>query len=212
MKNFVIGSGVISLRYKNGVITCTDTQASYGNLCKFNDVRRIFRLSSNTLISLSGEISDIQFLMNELNKLNESDPVKMSPRGYLNLVQGILYNKRSRVEPLNVSVSIVGVDDDDFLVSCVNHLGNFYEDNIVCTGLSNMIALPFLRTCNVLDLERDEAISLVEKAMTVMCYRSCRSSNRIQIGVVEKGLVDISDPYVLNTDWQVGHNEEEIVL
>ncbi|WUR04608.1 proteasome subunit PSB7 (PSB7) [Vairimorpha necatrix] len=212
MKNFVIGSGVISLRYKNGVITCTDTQASYGNLCKFNDVRRIFRLSSNTLISLSGEISDIQFLMNELNKLNESDPVKMSSRGYLNLVQGILYNKRSRVEPLNVSVSIVGVNDDDFLVSCVNHLGNFYEDNIVCTGLSNMIALPFLRTCNVLDLERDEAISLVEKAMTVMCYRSCRSSNRIQIGVVEKGLVDISDPYVLNTDWQVGHNEEEIVL
>ncbi|KAF5139668.1 proteasome type-4 subunit beta [Vairimorpha ceranae] len=211
MKNFVIGSGVISFKYKHGVITCTDTQASYGNLCKFNNVSRIFKLSDTTLMSLSGELSDIQYLVSTIKKESETDPVKMSTKGYSNLVQSILYNKRSKVEPLNVSVSVVGVDKEPY-VSCINHLGNFYTDDIVCTGLANMIALPFLRSHNVTELERDKAVDLMEETMALMSYRSARSCNRIQIAIAEQNFISLLEPHVAKTNWRMGHNENEHIL
>ncbi|KAK6089390.1 hypothetical protein P3W45_001636 [Vairimorpha bombi] len=214
MKNFVIGSGIISFKYKDGVITASDTQASYGSLCKFTNLTRIYKLSPNTLVSLSGEVSDIQKLVSTLFKIKESDPVGLSTSGYLNLVQSILYNKRNRVEPYNVSVNILGYDNK-LVLGAVNHLGLVYEDDIVSTGLSSMIALPYLRSIlegRSNEISREEAIKIAEDAMRIMCYKSCRHSNQIQIGIIEKEYINISEQYSLSTNWEMAVKENEIMI
>lgn len=222
MKSYVVGSGTVSLKYKTGIVTATDTQASYGNLCKFKQISRIYKFK-NTLLSLSGEISDIQELIKEIKIYSENDPVEITTQGYCRLIQRILYTKRSKVEPLNVTCTVCGINtneisnlnnenSDSRILCTINHLGNFHYSDVTATGMAHLIALPFLRDQD-LDCDKKQAIKLVEEAMRIMCYRSCRNSNQIIVGVVDKedGAV-INESYYIETNWSAGHKNDEIII
>lgn len=65
----VTGTSVLGLRYKDGVMLATDTLASYGSMARFMDVRRLHTLGENTVMGASGDMSDMQFLLHELDKV-----------------------------------------------------------------------------------------------------------------------------------------------
>ena len=53
-----MGSGIVALKYKDGVVLCSDTQCCYGGFAKYRNVKRIEKLNDNVMFASSGEFSD----------------------------------------------------------------------------------------------------------------------------------------------------------
>lgn len=224
MRNFVTGTTVVSFKYKDGVIMGADTRGSYGRLAKFRGIERIFKLADQTLLGLSGEVSDMQYLVKTLEILTEEDRRRIDPQSYHRMIQRILYSARSKVKPLNLKACVGGinegpgengVDASRRVLGSVDHLGNFFFSDVICTGIGAYLVLPFLRSKvegREDEISREEAIGLVEEAMRLLCYRDCNASNEIQVGYVDSKGVFISEPYTIQTDWDIGLKEGEIVI
>jgi 20S proteasome subunit beta 7 len=219
MRDFVRGSTVVGFRYDRGVVVAADTRASYGRLAKFNAVERLFNIGG-TVVGFSGEVSDMQYLVKRLALITEQENRKIEPKGYHSIIQRILYSARSSLEPLNLSVCVAGVNTNgdrerEKVLGAVDMLGNFYFSDVICTGISAHIVMPFLRE-HVEDKEdgitREEAIKLAEEAMRLLVYRDCNAYNRIQISCVDSDGVFISEPYAIETRWEIGMKEDELLL
>ncbi|TBU05812.1 subunit beta of proteasome [Hamiltosporidium magnivora] len=210
MKTILTGASVIAFKYDKGIILATDTQLSYGSLAKFSDVSRIHQVSPSTLLGLSGEYSDIQYLLKILYLEISKDPVPLSPNGFHKLIQRILYGRRSDLEPLNVQVVVAGGDGT---LKAVNHLGNFYSSDVIVTSLGQHLVTPFLRAKLENEIPNiDQAFSLIQEACLIEHYRDTKMSHTVQIATVEESNINISPPTKLNTDWKMGKLEEEEVF
>lgn len=53
-----IGSSVIGIKYKDGVLIAADCAISYGSMKYVKSVSRISKINSETAFSCSGEMSD----------------------------------------------------------------------------------------------------------------------------------------------------------
>lgn len=65
----VTGTSVLGLRYKDGVMMATDTLASYGSLARFMNIERMHPLGEHTVLGASGDMSDMQYVLHELDKV-----------------------------------------------------------------------------------------------------------------------------------------------
>ena len=53
-----VGSSVLAIKYKDGVMIAADTAISYGSMRKEKDARRIKKLSDEIIYASSGEMAD----------------------------------------------------------------------------------------------------------------------------------------------------------
>ena len=53
-----IGTSVMAIRYKDGVMLAADTAISYGNMRRVKDARRIEKLNDECIFASSGEMAD----------------------------------------------------------------------------------------------------------------------------------------------------------
>ena len=53
-----VGSSVLAVRYKDGVMIAADTAISYGGMRKEKDARRIKKLNDECIYASSGEMAD----------------------------------------------------------------------------------------------------------------------------------------------------------
>lgn len=200
MKSFVRTSSIVAFKYENGTIHCTDKKGHYGHLKKLNTLTRTFKIN-NSLISYAGEYSDIQsihgMILHELEKTSRV----LNAKGLHSLVQRILYTSRSRLKPLNVFAVI---SDKDFL-GAVNHLGSFFEDDVICEGIGSYLITPFLRSK---EKKAEEALDLMEEAMRILIYRDCWAGEDVVVGIAEEGRVDVSERKI-ETDWEIGRNVDD---
>lgn len=223
MQNGVFGINAIGFKFKNGVIAAIDTGASYGRKTLYG-VQSIFKATEDCILVFTGLLSDIQFLKKFIKQEIESDVGRrMDPQGIHKMVQRILYQKRSEAAPMNVSVIVCGVhekkntifentDEKGRMIGAVNSKGNFWFDDSVAISFSSNFVLPVLREKDLVNMEREDAIKMMEECFRLLCYKDCRSTNTIQIGIIEKGKIDILEPTNLTTDWMIGKTEEEILV
>lgn len=223
MQKGVFGTNAIGFKYKTGVIAAIDTGASYGMKVIYG-IQDIFKATDDCIIVFSGLLSDVQFIRKFIKQEIESDVGrKMDPQGIHKMVQRILYQKRSEAAPISVSAIICGInrkkneifentDEKGRMLGVVNSKGNFWFEDSVAISFSSNFVLPILRERNLDDLEKEEAVKLMEECFRILCYKDCRSTNNIQIGIVEEGNVEILEPYNISTDWMVGKQEEEILI
>ena len=66
-----VGTSVMGLKYKDGVILAADTAISYGGMKKEKDARRIVQLSDECAYACSGEMADAQNLQKTLRSKQE---------------------------------------------------------------------------------------------------------------------------------------------
>ncbi|KAM0686295.1 Proteasome subunit beta type-7 [Conglomerata obtusa] len=210
MKKYVTTSSILAFKYKNGIITASDTQGSGGSLSKYKNLTRTYSITKKCIISYSGEYSDIQNLHNSLKYELLQDSRTIDPQGIFKLVQRVLYTKRSRLEPLNVFCIISGVKEghvnDSYFLGAVNHLGNFYSSDVISNGLGSYLILPFLRDRvqgRVDEIDREEAICIMKEAVTVALYRDCMSINCFHFGIVEDDFCEVMEPIKIETNWDL---------
>lgn len=120
----------------------------------------------------------------------------------------VLYNRRTKGDPLWNNLVVAGVDEDNNpTLGVVDLIGTAYEEDHVATGFGGHLATPILRKNWRPDLTEDEAKSLLTDCMRVLYYRDCRTMNRIQIATLKKTEdsdkpdITVSEPIKMDTKW-----------
>ncbi|PWN52937.1 proteasome endopeptidase complex, beta subunit [Violaceomyces palustris] len=207
----VTGTSVIAIRFKDGVMMATDTLASYGSLARFMDIKRIEKVGENTILGASGDMSDWQYVQHTLDKLmlreqNENDGHILSPSQIYAYLARVMYNRRSKMDPIWNSFVLAGVDPKDGspFLGYVDLLGTTYSASTIATGFGLHLAQPLLRKAvegREDQIEEEEAKRILEECMKVLFYRDARSLNRFVIATVTKEGSKISEPYSVPTSW-----------
>eukprot|EP00954_Amorphochlora_amoebiformis_P001635 128587-Amorphochlora_amoeboformis.AAC.1 len=109
----VTGASVLAIKYKDGVMVMSDTLASYGSMARYKSVQRICKVNETTLIGASGEYSDFQYLKDLVEELtdeefDEDDGASMSPKEIHSYLSRVMYNRRSKIDPLYNFVCVAG--------------------------------------------------------------------------------------------------------
>ncbi|KAH3758182.1 proteasome subunit beta type 4 [Pelomyxa schiedti] len=211
----VTGTTVLGLKFNGGVMLAADTLGSYGSLARFMFMERIKKIGNHTVIGGSGEMSDFQHITKTLEGLVREDyciddGFVLTPKEMFSYLNRVLYNRRSRFDPLWNDIVVIGWDHtkQSSFLGLLDKVGTAYEDNYVATGYGNYMSLPLLRAGWRPDLTKEEARALLEKAMVVLFFRDARTINRIQIGTVTASGVEVTAPFELDTtgQWNSGEN------
>ncbi|KAG0148204.1 hypothetical protein CROQUDRAFT_721810 [Cronartium quercuum f. sp. fusiforme G11] len=210
----VTGTSVLGVKYKGGVMLAADMLASYGSLARFKAIQRLIPVGEHTVIGGGGDLSDFQYVKKMLEArmveetLADDGHILTTPQIFEYLAR-VMYNRRTKVNPLWNSFVVGGVDrktGEPFL-SYVDLLGTTYSAPSIATGYGSYIAQPLLR--KMLDsapaghesIEADEARKALEECMKVLFYRDARSLNKFQIANVTLEGVEISEPIQAPTEW-----------
>lgn len=144
------GSSVVGIKFDGGVIIAADTLVSYGSLARFRNIDRVFKINDNTIIGVSGDYADFQFIKKHIDqKVTEDychdDKIQMKPKSLYNWLTRVLYQKRSRFDPLWIDVVVGGMQDGEPFLGHVDLRGRSYEDSAIATGYGKHLAVPLLR-------------------------------------------------------------------
>lgn len=208
----VTGATVIGMKYDGGVMIAADTLASYGSQARYKDFVRMRKVGQYSLIGASGEMSDFQALGKMVDEIDEEDWLNadgcmMGPKQYASYVGRVMYNRRSKGNPLYMQTVVVGKKGNEQpLLAFVDHQGTYFEENFIATGFGAHLATPLLRNAwdpNKL-LSKAEAEALMIKCLQLCFYRDCKAYNRYTIGVCDGTSVQISDPTELDHFWEHG--------
>ncbi|KAE8226069.1 hypothetical protein CF319_g1286 [Tilletia indica] len=207
----VTGTSILGIKYKDGIMLAADTLASYGSLARFMDVRRIITVGENTLIGASGDMSDFQYLEHRIDQLqvsefNEGDGHALTARQLYSYLSRVMYNRRTKMNPIWNSLVVGGVDpkDGELFLGYVDLLGTTFQSTTIATGFGMHLAQPLLRKAvegREGQIDEEEAKKILRSCMQVLFYRDARSLNRFQIAKVTKEGSSISEPESVPTNW-----------
>jgi len=210
LQPIVTGATCIGVKYDGGVLVAADTLVSYGGNARYKDTCRLKKVGNYTLLGCSGEYSDFQYMGNLLDELDngdflEEDGCMMGPHEYGSYIGRVMYNRRSKMNPLYNQFIVAGKKKDGASkLAFVDHQGTFYEEDYLATGFGNHLAKPLLRNEWRENMTKDEAQALVVKCLQVCFYRDCKAYNRIRIGCSDGNTVTISEPVAMDHYW--GHS------
>lgn len=63
------GTSVIGVKYDGGVIIAADNLVSYGNMARFQNVARVFKINDKTIIGMGGDYADFQYIKKLIDNL-----------------------------------------------------------------------------------------------------------------------------------------------
>ena len=205
----VTGGSVVAMKYKGGVMVAADTLASYGSLARFEGVTRIAKvgIANDTMLAAGGDYSDYQMILKMVEQkavadFAADDGSSLSPKALHHWLTRVMYNKRSKMDPLWNSVIITGFRDSKPYLGSSDLYGTMYEDDFVATGLGGHLALPLIRKAWHAEMGEEEARKLMTDCMRVLFYRDTRASASIQIGTVSAEGSKIGEPFKLDTFWE----------
>lgn len=184
-----------------------DTLASYGKLARYKEMRRIRVVNDTTILGAGGEYSDFQYINQLLRTLTirdftQNDGSVLTPREIWSYLTRVLYNRRSKFNPLWNELVTAGFRDGESFLGYTDLYGSAYEENMVATGYGQYLAMPLLRKEWKEGMTEEEAKTLLHKCMRVLFYRDCRTINKLQCATITKDGAKISDPYAIDTEWE----------
>ncbi|XP_031949171.1 proteasome subunit beta type-4 [Corvus moneduloides] len=208
----VTGTSVLGLKFSGGVILAADTVGSYGSLARFRGISRLLKVNDSTVLGASGDLADFQHLRQLLEQMVIDEELlgdghSYSPRALHSWLTRVLYNRRSKINPLWNTVLIAGVYGGESFLGYVDMLGVAFEAPSLATGFGAYLAQPLLRAALERDRipTREEARELLERCLRVLYYRDARSFNRYEVAVVTEKGVELEGPLTLEANWDIAH-------
>lgn len=124
----------------------------------------------------------------------------------------VLYNRRSRMDPLWLDMVIGGMVTKEGgrrepFLGHVNFRGRSYETDAIATGFGMHLGLPLMRhfTEGAGEKTRDRAEEQVKKVMEVLFYRDCRSFPKYKVAVADSAGTSVSDKKDVEENWNVAN-------
>ncbi|TNN39588.1 Proteasome subunit beta type-4 [Liparis tanakae] len=208
----VTGTSVLGVKFSGGVILAADMLGSYGSLARFRNVSRLMKVNDNTILGASGDYADYQHLKHIIEQMVIDEELlgdghRCGPKALHSWLTRVMYNRRSKMNPLWNTVVIGGVDGGKSFLGYVDKLGVAYEAPTVATGFGAYLAQPLMREVveNKEEISQQEARELVERCLKVLYYRDARSYNKHEIAIVTEAGVEIVGPLSSETNWDIAH-------
>ncbi len=209
-----VGSSVIGMRYKNGLIIACDTRINYGSLAKFQNIDdRVQQINANTIMASSGEYSDFQEVTRTLKEASTQDYLEgksyMGPKEFTAYLSSMHYYRRNKANPFWNSTVMGGINwDGQPVLYGLDQFGTLLSANYMMNGFAqyfcNSIIAPEYPS-NPDDMSLDQAMALVRKCFEVLFYRDCGAGNRIKFGIMDNstGEVKYEERFEnLETKWE----------
>ena len=162
-----------------------DTLGSYGSLARFRDIRRLAEVGGTTIVGGSGDIADFHQVLHMLEDIDVenaqwADKQAVMPVSIHTFLTRVLYNRRSKMDPLWNTLVVGGFANGEAYLGCVDKVGVAFTDATIGTGYGAHIALPLMRSAYEAkpDMDEAEARAVLERCLKVMFYRDARSLNR----------------------------------
>jgi len=209
----VTGASVLGMKFDGGVLIVADTLGSYGSMKRFKSVERVKQFGANTVVGGGGDLSDFQHIEELLNELMEEDQVhedghRLSTKAIHSYISRVMYNRRSKMDPLWNALVIGGFQDGKSFLATCDMMGTQFEDDIVATGFGSHMAIPLMREAFQKwgpAITEEQARTTLEECMRVLSYRDCRSLNKLQFARIAAEGVTITkmdEAIVLTQQWQ----------
>ncbi|KAH7823097.1 putative Proteasome subunit beta type-4 [Monocercomonoides exilis] len=188
MEAYTTGSSVLGIIYKDGVMLVADKQLSYGSTARYFGIKRMKKISDNCIISAGGEYSDFQEICSILEARQEdsecyADGHHISPKAFHSYSTRLLYNKRSKLEPLNVRLVVAGIDSDKPFLGTVDLYGTPIVNNFIATGMGEHLARPLIakKGDELEKMSREEAKAFLMECMSVIFMRNTQAYHECEL-------------------------------
>ena len=158
----VTGGSIVALKYNGGVLVATDTLGSYGSLARFENICRqsAVGVAGDTLLAAGGEYSDYQQMLKIVEsranaEYTADDGASMSASMLHHWLTRIMYQRRSKMNPLWNSIVIAGFRDGQSYLGTTDLYGTMYTDNFIVRAAPAPFAPPVpattlrIKTCAV---------------------------------------------------------------
>merc|ERR1719221_1931812 len=180
---------------------------SYGSQARYKNECRMKKVGDYSLLGSSGEHSDFQHMGHLLEELEDEDFLaedgcKKGPHEYSSYIGRVMYNRRSKMDPLWNQFVVVGKKKDEApKLMFVDHQGTAFEDDFCATGFGSYLAMPILRNEWKPDISLADAKALIIKCLQVCFYRDARAFNKIRFGYCDGENVTIEEPFSMTHKW-----------
>lgn len=208
-----VGSSVIGMRYKGGLVIACDTRLNYGSLAKFQNIDdRVQQINANTMIGSAGEYSDFQEVTRLLKEAAVQDYLEgksyLGPQEFTSYLSSMHYYRRNKMNPFWNYTVMGGIDwDGKSVLYGIDQFGTLLKADYMLVGMAqyfcnSIIAPEYPR--NPDDLSLDQTIALMKKCFEVLFYRDTRAGNRIKFSIMENssGQTNYEERFeTLTTQW-----------
>lgn len=206
-------TSVLGVAFENGVILAADMLGSYGSMARFKNISRVLKANKNIILGVGGDYADFQYLKELINGkiIGEEcleDDISLKPASLHCWLTRVLYQRRSKVDPLWNNVLIAGIQNKKPYLGFIDKLGTAVQDSIIATGYGAHIAVPLLRDAlqKKPNMSKTEAEDLVVKCMEVLYYRDARSYNKYELAIITPDEVEIKGPIEIKANWEISKN------
>jgi len=211
MQPTVTGTSVLGIKFDGGVIIAADTLGSYGSMARFREVSRITKVNETTVFSAAGDYADYQFLKSELEQMviDEeilNDGFSLPPKAFHSWITRVLYNRRSKFNPLWNTVTIAGFHNNESYLGTVDKIGIAFEADSVASGFGGYLAQPLMRKAledSKGHFTLNDARQTIDNCLKVLYYRDARSYNRYEMAIITEDGVVIEKPQSSNANWDI---------
>ena len=136
---------MVGIKFDGGVMIAADNLVSYGSLARYQNVQRVFKINDKTVLGAGGDFADFQSLKRTIDQKMVEDDIDMKPKPLHTFLTRVLYNRRSRMNPLWLELVVGGIDTGEPFLGHIDFRGRAYEDDVVATGFGKHFALPLVR-------------------------------------------------------------------
>lgn len=195
----ITGTSVIAVKFKDGIIMAADNMGSYGSLLRFSNIERMIKVGDQTIVGMSGDISDLQYIERILEKLETEEEIYDSDGGHKlraphvhEYLSRLMYQRRSKMNPLWNAIIVGGFNDDGTpFLKYIDLLGVTYGSSALATGFGSYLAVPLLRKLIPNDpdyefIEEEAARKVITDSMKVLFYRDARSMDKYSLVTIRK--------------------------
>jgi proteasome beta subunit len=192
------GTTTIGITTEDSVVLATERRASMGNLVASKTAKKIYQITDNAALTISGGVGDGQNLAKTLEiesnlyETRRGKPISMTALSSMagNLMRGL----RFFVVPL-----LGGVDEEGPHVYSLDPAGGVMREEFASTGSGSVIAYGVLEDKYRDDLSTEEAQELAIRGLQSAMERDTASGNGIRLATITAEGVETMDPDEIDT-------------
>ncbi|KNH07857.1 hypothetical protein XU18_1534 [Perkinsela sp. CCAP 1560/4] len=208
---------VLALQYKGGVLLACDTLISYGSMAMIPNASRCVSITKHTIVASSGSFADFQNVVAQLHELCQAKEIEynceLDPSEVFTLLQRIMYNLRSNMQPLLCTIVVAGIQPRNGnssepleFIGVIDNIGTHWTARYAGTSYAQHMAVPLIRESiekEGLPASRDDALCLLRRCLQVLFYRECKAINRWLITDVTINGITQAPPTTLDTEFSL---------
>jgi len=204
------GSSVLAMKYDGGVMIAADTLGSYGSMARFPELKRVLKVNDSTVLGVGGDYADFQFLseiikQKQIDEDCKDDGFTLKPKALHCWLTRVLYNRRSKFDPLWNVIIVAGMQDNEPYLGFCNLQGTAFTDTVMATGMGVDLCLPVMR--NAMEkkgglLSHAEAKATLLQCVRLAYLRDCRSWPKYHLASIDGNGSTIEGPLMIDSDWE----------